>query len=290
MKNFILSLLSLFCAFSAFSQNNFTVLALSGNVTMNNEALYVGQVLSNDFQVKVGTDSYLGLIHESGKPVELKDAAVYTTKDISAKLSTGDASFSDQFANYISEELNSSEGAYQNNMSVTGSVERAIKDFKLFIPLPKKSTFVGQELDIIWMDNTEEESGEYEVLVMDMMEDIVYSTVTKETSFSLNMLNEENIESDDFYLIKIRKTGSDAVSNVVGIYIPDEEDLKQLQSDIKPLLDDQASTLEIVAAAQLLKNKNYHSAALSKYKEALAKEPNNKVVKDAFDSYVKELE
>src|SRR5436190_19626638 len=51
------------------------------------QQLKVGSSLALEDEIKVGSNSYLGLVHKTGQPVELKEAKTYRVADL--KLAAG---------------------------------------------------------------------------------------------------------------------------------------------------------------------------------------------------------
>src|SRR5262245_35880810 len=93
-KAFYLTLvLSLYTIFVTAQEYAFKVLVNKGKNEVksgaNWEPVKVGASLKSPDEVKVSENSYLGLVHVSGKPLELKSAGSYKVVDLSAKVGGG---------------------------------------------------------------------------------------------------------------------------------------------------------------------------------------------------------
>lgn len=107
-------------------------------------ALKTGSVIKSGESVKVGADSYLGLLHSSGRTLELKDAGEYQVADLEKKISASGASVASKYADFVLSKMTSS-GGQGNAMAVTGAVERATDDASIKVNLPSSVELFNPE-------------------------------------------------------------------------------------------------------------------------------------------------
>src|SRR5688500_12496233 len=93
-KSLSVSIVLVFFTALAFSQEySFKVLVNKGKNEMKSgsdwKPVKVGASLKSPDEIKVSENAYLGLIHVSGKPLELKNAGNYKVIDLAAKVGTG---------------------------------------------------------------------------------------------------------------------------------------------------------------------------------------------------------
>jgi hypothetical protein len=288
MKHAAIILFFQLLGFGVFAQNNtFTVLAKSGSVVVGNTEAKIGQLIKSD-NIQLGSNAYLGLISSNGKPVELNAEGSYSLNDLNQKLGESSGTFSDQFVSFMASEMNESDEDYTAGMGVTGSVERALLKSKVFIPLPKKSKFIGNKMYLQWLLKDDNQENSFTVDIMDMSEEIVFSKEVKGSETFINPYEVNTLIPGDLYLLRINNNGDKAESNTVCFYLPSEEENKEICTELGPLLDAQSTTLESIAAAQMLSEKGFHMAALKKYHEAILADDNG-VAKNSFSAYVNSL-
>lgn len=286
MKRFaLLSVLSLFISILSAQNSNYTVLAKSGDVSYGDKVVNVGQVINDSKPLNLKPGAYLGLIHESGKPIELKDAGTYDKSKLANMLSISEGTFSDKFTSFMANEMSESNGNYKAGLGVTGSVERGLESNKIFIPLPKKSKIVGDKIHVEWL--TEKSvSGPFLVEVMNMSEEVLHTQNTDSSNFDLAAYG--TIEEDDLYLLRVTNSDGSEASNVVCFYLPNREENSDVSLELAPLLEVKSSVLETLASAKMLSEKGYHFAALKQYSIA-QKNDDNGVAKESFKAYLEAL-
>src|SRR3990172_7857374 len=182
MKTLRISLISCILAIAlvttAFSQGyEFKIMASKGKADVQKEnsktwdKVKLGtKVISND-KIKLTGNSYISLVHKSGKTLELKTAGTYSVGELSKKVGDNKANVSKRFADYLLDEISSSEdllasGDHRKKMETTGSVERSmdnqpfINKHALQLNSPRKVNFMNTVFTFRWMDS--ENAKEYE--------------------------------------------------------------------------------------------------------------------------------
>ena len=109
------------------------------------EGLKVGSNLKKADEIKVGANSYLGLIHSSGKPLELKDAKTYKVADLLTKM-TGGPSVLNKYTEFII----SSNTKKANNLTATGAVHRGPNNIRIFLPKTELAYALGDSITVQW--------------------------------------------------------------------------------------------------------------------------------------------
>ena len=89
----------------------------------------VGSSLKSADELRVAENSYIGLVHVSGKPLELKQSGKYKVTDLAAKVSGG-ASVLNKYTDFI---LSANTGP-KSNLTATGAVDRGVDNIKVYLP------------------------------------------------------------------------------------------------------------------------------------------------------------
>ena len=137
MKTSLLVLIALFL-FSGITsaQDAFKVLMNKGTNEVKSGAnwlpIKVGTSLKASDEIKVPANAYLGLIHVSGKPLELKEAGKYSVADLDKKIGSSGTSVLNKYADFV---LSANEKK-KNNLAATGAVHRGQNKIQIFLPRP----------------------------------------------------------------------------------------------------------------------------------------------------------
>jgi hypothetical protein len=190
----------------------FKVLASSGSnsvakgtSTADWKSLRTGQKITRDDKIRLATDSFLGLVHKSGRTLELKTPGTFTASELAAKITTSQASFNQKYMDFMINEITKTEKEDVNknrhkNMGIEGKVERGDYDIVARMPAEKPvSTFSDQVL-LKWNKLTG--PGSYKINVMDMFDEVLYSATTTDTTFILD-LSQPALRKESSYLVAI---------------------------------------------------------------------------------------
>src|SRR5258708_24537157 len=105
------------------------------------QSVRTGASLKSGDELKVSENAYLGLVHASGKPLELKKAGSYKVADLAASVSGG-TSVLNKYTDFILSS-NSAE-AKKNRLSATGAVHRGEAALlTVFLPPPQNASIYG---------------------------------------------------------------------------------------------------------------------------------------------------
>jgi hypothetical protein len=85
------------------------------------QPLKTGASLSASDELKIVDNAYIGLIHASGKPLELRQSGSYKVADLASKVSSG-SSVLNKYADFI---LISNADTKNNKLRATGAVHSA---------------------------------------------------------------------------------------------------------------------------------------------------------------------
>lgn len=148
------------------------------------EPLKTGAALTSGDELKLGDNAYIGLVHSSGKPVEVKQAGVYKVSDLETRVPAG-SSVLNKYTDFI---LSSNSSESKNRLAATGAVRRdfvVAGPIRLFLP-DEDHTGIFNNTAIIRWDGSKV-AGPYVVSVKNMFEDELLKSETNETSYTLDL-------------------------------------------------------------------------------------------------------
>ena len=218
-------------ASAAFAQQDyaFKVLVMKGKNELKAgeswQLIKVGTTLKGTDELKLSENSYLGLVHSSGKPLELKLAGKYKVDALATKVSGG-SSVLNKYAEFIL----SSNTTNNNKLTATGAVHRGPEVIELYLPKKENPVVYNNEIIVNW-DPTKI-PGPYQVTFSSMFGDQLEIKDTKESQVKVNLsgpnfLNEDNILvvvrsksdptkiSEEYTLKKLSKADKTRINNLL---------------------------------------------------------------------------
>jgi hypothetical protein len=172
------------------------------------QAIKVGASLKPNDEVKIGENAYLGLIHSSGKPLEVREAKTYKVSDLMTKMPPG-TSVINKYTDFIL----SSETVKKNRLTATGAVHREIisKDnIQLFLPKDDNAKIYGDRAIVQWAPS--KIKGPYLVVFTSMMGEELVKIETSETYATL-LLSDERLKKENQVLVKVTGKGKHFITS-----------------------------------------------------------------------------
>lgn len=278
--------LALFTCIQASAQNYaFKVLVNKGKneVKVGNgwQQLKVGSSLKPNDELKVSENAYVGLVHVSGKPLEVKQAGKYKVEALASQIKGG-ASVLNKYTDYI---LSSNEKK-ANNLQATGSVNRG-DEVKLYLPTPAQSPLIyNDEVIISW--GTDKIPAPYVVRFRSMFDDELATLETSDNFVKINLADATFANEDNILVTVEAKTDKNKISNqhtLKRLSKADKERINTLLSQIA------SQTQEATALNKLLLAGFYEENGLlidagTAHLEAIRLEPNVATFKDAYNDFL----
>jgi hypothetical protein len=243
--------------------------------------LFVGKKLLKGDKIIIAENGYLGLVHKTGKTIELKKAGTYEVAKLNSEVAVQNTSASKRYVDYIAGEMTKANetgtASRYKNMAVTGSVERGLNEIKLFVPATSKNTsgsdkniaILSSEVTIRW--EAEPETKTYLVKVTNLFDDVIYSTETSNTWVSLNL--DKKLEKN--YKLTVSSKEKPTVFNEINLSFLPEAKSVEINNNLKELkaqLEGETAINKIVLASFYEDNKLFIEA-LESYEAAIKMEP-----------------
>lgn len=270
------------------SEAIFKVLAAQGEVATNKQTevvkLVAGKSLYRDQIIQITGKGYLGLMHKSGKPIELREPGSYKVWDLDASVSkVANASITKKYAKYVFGELQRDEDKplrknHQQYMAVTGAVSRAAMKagvVKAYIPT---STYVSMlaPTTVFWSPVANADG--YIITVQDMFDTVVWRKETNDTTVSINFAELKELAESRTGIIKVG-TKTRGMKNAVGYPVKlmtESENIKvmaELADFKKTEVTDSKSALDDLVMGFFYESAGLNLNALEAFKSAVIKAP-----------------
>lgn len=293
MKTLKLSLLTTFLGFSALVSAQdyaFKVLANKGNNEIKSgeswQPLKTGASLKAGDEVKLGDNAYIGLVHKTGKPVEVKEAGVHPVSALEAKVATG-TSVLNKYTDFILS--SNSADAKKNRLSATGAVHRDISTgsaIKLILP-DNQHAGIFSDIAIVNWDGSKV-AGPYVVTVKNMFEDILVKEEISETSYKLDLSNEKYANENALLIEVSAKADPKQVSkpHLIKRLSPAEE--QSISADMKEVTAEIAedTPLNKLIVAAFYEQHNLLIDAIASYEQAIEMAPDVPTFRESYDEFL----
>jgi hypothetical protein len=292
MKTLKLTLITALLAVSVLgsAQNYaFKVLANKGTNEVKSgetwQPLKTGSSLQSSDEVKLGDNAYLGLVHSTGKPVEVKQSGVYKVSELASKVAAG-TSVLNKYTDFILSS-NSAE-AKKNRLSATGAVHRGVlADIKVMFPEKNQSSGIYNNLAVLNWDGTHV-SGPYVVTLKNMFEDVLSKEETPETTYKIDLSNAK-YANENAILIEINsKADPKMISNqyIIKKLSPAErENVKKAFSELPAEVSEETPFNKFILAGFYEKN-NLLIDAIAAYQEAIAMAPDVPTYQENYEEFL----
>lgn len=272
------------CACVTFAQDYaFKVLVNKGKNEVktgaNWEPVKVGASLKSLDELKVSENAYVGLIHATGKPYEVKSAGKYKVADLSAKVK---AVTSTSVLNKYTDFILSANTQKKNNLSATGAVHRGFGNIKVF--LPASSSYVYSDTVMIEWEKDKTISAPYIVTIHNVFGEELMKKETSENSITINLQDKAFTQDNDIIVqVSSKKDKKDSDAHTLRKFSRnDREKISALYKDIAAQTSAQTGINRFLRAGFFEQNKLLADAATA-FQQAIKLEP---AFKEEYENFL----
>lgn len=287
MKNRHLALVVglLFSVSAAFGQDYaFRVMASKGTNEVKSgdswQAIKPGSSLKSGDELKLAENSYVGLIHASGKPVEVRTPGTHKVADLAKQIGPGQ-SVLNKYTDFI---LSSNAEGKKNKLSATGAVHRgSSEDIAVFLPENQYSDVFNTIAVINW--ESPKAGGPYVVTLKNMFDDELAKYETPETSLHVNLAAPELV-NESAILVEV-KSKADAKSKseqklIKKLAPAQSEKVKKELADLGTEVTGTETALNKYILAGFYEEKRLYIDAITSFEQAIKLEPSYKEYYEDF--------
>jgi hypothetical protein len=271
---------------SAFGQGyTFRVLANKGTNqikkagTANPVTLKTGATINAGDELIVSKDAYIGLMHKTGKTIEVKEPGTLTVAELEKKIAANNTSVAGKYAQFIAAKMGEEgQKSLASRMNATGAVSRAVGDGAIGVMLPTSGTTVlGDRAVVRWNAPEGAPSDiQYVVTVKNIFDEVIIQDVTSKSMIDLDF-TQENISSEALLIFSVMQKGNEEVKSAdFGIKKVMPGDMSEVEENYKGLqgeVDENDSPLNKLIYASFFEENGLILDALTKYEEAIKMSP-----------------
>lgn len=287
----------IFAISAAFGQDYaFKVLANKGNNEVKEgdswQAIKTGASLKSADEVRLAENAYLGLIHKSGKPLEVKKAGPYKVADLAAQVQGGSTSVLNKYTDFILSS-NSAE-AKKNRLSATGAVHRGgAGDIEIFFPEGQYSSILNKQTVINWAEDEKKakDSGPYVVTLLNMFDEVLLRVETPEKKLNVD-LTDTKLANESAILIEVHSKADPTIKSaeprpMIRKLPPAEQ--TRLQKEVSEAQGELSAETAIgkFYLGQIYEKNMLYLDAIAAYEEAIKMAPDVVDFKDSYEDFLK---
>jgi len=255
-------------------------------------SLKTGEKLNSGDQIIAVSGSYIGLVHRTGKTMEIRTPGTHNISDLEGKVSKGTSSVANRYMNFVMNKMNADDGNvnanYRRNSNVTGAVSRATGSVavRLLLKDSKNPNKVYGEVATIRWEGSEETTN-YLITVKNVFDEVLYSVETTDTKISLDFSNEK-LANERFVIVNVMDKDNESLkSRDYGIQRLSPDEAKTVETKLSELSSEVAdeSSLDKLVYASFFEENNLYLDALTKYEEAVELSPEVEDFQAIYDEF-----
>lgn len=241
----------------------------------------VGASLNSSDELKISQNGYMGLVHRSGKPLEVKEVGQHKIVDLAAKITEGSSVLS-KYTDFIL----SAKSDKKTNLTVTGAVHRGAGEIKVYLPKPQQAIVFNDAVTIAWAEKAK--TSGYIVQFNSMFGDELDRHEVRDTILSINLGGEKFANEDNIVLKIISGNDPKILSEDFVLKKVSAADRQRIQSamrDISPLVQEK-NALNMLYLASFYEDNGLLIDASTAYQEAIKLAPQVTDYEDAYRQFV----
>lgn len=246
-----------------------------------------GTTLQVGDELKVSENAYLGLVHTSGKTVELKKPAIIDINELAASLNSSSSSVASKYADFVLNKMSESESARSNNLTATGAVTRATDNSSIKVFMPSSVEVLNPQAVVQWSE-MDGKSQTYVVTLKNMFDEVIYSEETADNQMMLD-LEDKKIANERLVILNVKVKGDDAVqSGDYGIQRVSGDNATALKNEMSELAGEntEETSLSHIMLASFYEKNNLMVDALTSYRKAIELSPEVDDFKTMYNDFI----
>lgn len=192
-------------------------------------------LMKND-EIITSNGAYIGLMHRTGRTIELRSVGVTKIKDLETKLANSKNSIASKYAQFVMSKINSNDtdvnNGYRRNMKATGAVERS-SSTAISAMLPTSVNILNPQAVIRW--NSIAKDATYVIRIKNIFDEELLLEETNVPYIKLN-LDDENLSSEELVIVNIKvKEDPNLFSPDYGIERLSEDQSEEIKTSLSQL-------------------------------------------------------
>ena len=252
--------------------------------------LKTGDQLKRNDIISIKDNSYLGLVHSSGKTIELRQSSQYKVSKLDDDLSESTTSILPNLIEVIfgkkSNIKDILESRRNKKVFSKGAIERSIENEQITILSPKKIILITDDVTLLWSKFTAE--GKYEIKITDRFNKLIFSRAVDDTTISINQ-KELNLDRDQYYFWRVNLLSNPEIRSDEGcfLFLSDKRiaEIKKNIEQMKKEIGGKETSVSKILMAFYYENNLLVNEADKEFREALNMSPDVADYIDLYDAF-----
>lgn len=253
-------------------------------------SLKTGATLNSGDKLVASEGAYIGLMHKTGKTIEVRKAGTMEVADLEKQMTTGKTTVASRYAKFVNDKMNEKgTGSYRSRMNATGAVSRAVADGTLNALVQSSDgtvKVIGDNAVVRW--ESAKEDATYLVRVKNIEATTIFETETNKTSIALDFTSQE-LQDDlgvGLYILTVTDKSDESVTTGdIGIKRMNDEELSKELAVFKSEVPDDSPLSKLIHAS-FYEEKGLLLDALTKYEEAIEMAPEVEDFQELYKNFL----
>jgi hypothetical protein len=250
------------------------------------QPIKTGASLKAGDEIKVAANAYLGLVHVTGKPLELKEANTYDVTQLSTKIGSGSTSVVTKYTDFILSSNNTPESK-KARLGATGAVDRGEHaELTLVLPESQHAAVYNNKAFITWEGS--KVSGPFVLVVKNMFDDEIARLETPETNYTLDLADPKFEKENALILQVVSKVNPKDISKTRIIKKLSSVEHSNIKKSLDVIMNDvgESTALNKMILAGFYEENKLLIDAITAYEEAIKLAPDVPEYKEAFEEFL----
>jgi hypothetical protein len=264
----------------------YKVIACKGKITLERtkKPVNVGSGLNSTDQLRLEGPVYLGLVHKSGKAVELRTQGIVNVKDLPMPKS---GSGMDKLVGFV---VNSVKGAEEGKNIKSASVEMSLNVNKLRLISPRTTKTIDDDMTFTWNGSVDGKPANYLFTITDANQNVRFKKELTETQLAVN-LKSLNLEKDRCYYWSVTQTNAQVPSSEsYCLYLVNDAETASLSGQLQTLRQEQSTqptALDKLMLGAFYEQNGLTYRAMTAYKDAAAMGGDVEIFSDSYREFLR---
>ena len=167
--------------------------------------LKTGATLNADDQLIASQGAYIGLMHKTGKTLEVRTAGTKKVSDLEKQVNTKTTSVTSRYAQFLANKMNEKEKpGYRSRLNATGAAKRALGgDEVIQVLVPDEAQAIGNNAIVSWDTPEGMEVNTFVVTISNIFDEEIMKEEVTGNSINLNFIADEMENEEGLYIIKV---------------------------------------------------------------------------------------
>lgn len=280
----------------------FRVLASKGDNQMKTSGeedawkpIRTGEKLQAGDELKVAEDTYLGLVHHTGRTLEIKQAGHFHADELSDRMKEGENSVLGKYASFLISKMNEEEEDmakdYKKYQNATGAVKRALSTATaLKVLMPHTAEAMGPAVTVRWTEADLPQAPAYLVTLKNKFSKTIKTLKTEEPFVILDLSDSECV-GEELIIFDVRVAGKKRYrSEEYGIKKMSAENINDIQEELNTIIKEGSSpsAMDYLLLASFFEEKNLLLDAITAYEKTITLEPEVPEFKLLYSRFIKQ--